>query len=355
MMQNRPVIDSHWHLYTWEDCRGQDFRIAIDRIQKSLGLTAINICAIPIYQGLGPAQNILAALYKLHNPTAYAYGGLVYPQKPLRIPMPDGMDPLSQYRELMEIGFDGVKILETKPTEQKAYQVVLDDPYFDPLFEACEKDKTHMILHVADPSAFWDIDRIPKRFLDRGWFYGDGTYMSYDRMYGQIDHILSRHPQLHATFAHFFFLSEHPEMLEELFSKYEHVGVDLTPGAEMYADFRKNYDFYRAFFTKHSDRIMLGTDSSMRDAAEVDADRIDAVIRFVTTDEEVHIIVESCRGLKLSDEAADNILYRNFRRAAGDRPKTVNPRALKAYVEKYCHLMEHDSLLGHILEEVRSF
>lgn len=130
------VVDSHWHLYICEDENGRDFCAVMDALQERNGLKAINICSIPIYRGLGPGQNILPALYKLHNPTAYAYGGIVYPQKPFQKPMPSGMDPLSQYEELMHIGFDGIKMLETKPTEQKQYQIHIDDACFDSLFAA---------------------------------------------------------------------------------------------------------------------------------------------------------------------------------------------------------------------------
>ena len=354
MRFDRPVIDSHWHLYTWEDRQGQDFRAAIARIKESLGLAAVNICSIPIYKDLGPAQNLLAALYKLSDPSAYAYGGLVYPEKPLRIPMPAGTDPLSQLTELRKIGFDGIKLLEAKPLEQKEYQVFLDDPYYEPFFDACERDRVPLILHAADPETFWDIDRIPQRFLDRGWFYGDGTYLPYERIYEQLYTVLERHPRLRVTFAHFFFLSGRPEKLEELFSRYPNVCVDITPGAEMYADFREKREFYRDFFTKWSGRIMLGTDSALRDTGDVDTGRIGSVFRFLTTDEPVHIIAEDCRGLALDAGAADDILWRNFRRTAGESPRPADREALRRYFDKYRHLITDEGLLGHIEEEIRS-
>ncbi|MBR3961489.1 MAG: hypothetical protein IKK13_04695, partial [Clostridia bacterium] len=151
MIMNRKVVDSHWHSYPWADENGKDFYTVIDEYQKRLGLAGLNICSIPVYHDLGPAQNVLPLLYKLHNPTAYAYGGLVYTDKPVKFPQPEGFDMLTQYNELMEMGFDGIKMLETKPAEQKEYQVRINDPYFKDFFAAVEKDGTHMIWHVADP------------------------------------------------------------------------------------------------------------------------------------------------------------------------------------------------------------
>ena len=347
------MIDSHWHVYVPQHEDGRDFRLALDELQKQQGLKALNICCIPCYDDLGPAQNILAAIYKLHNPTAYAYGGLVYPQKPFQKPMRPGMDPLSQYEELMAIGFDGMKMLETKPTEQKLYDLCIDDPYFDSFFAACEKDGTHMVWHVADPETFWDIDRIPKRHLDRGWFYGDGTYMSYDRVYGQVYNVLDNHPNLRVSFAHFFFLSEHPEKLEEVFGKYPGTTVDLTPGAEMYGAFRENRAYYRDFFIRYQDRILFGTDTSYR-GGDMDRfnQRSDAVRRFLETDETVTVIDVQTKGLALPKSVTSKILEENFQRFAGKKPKRIDREALKAYVEKYRHLINDQTMLSYILKNV---
>ena len=351
-----PVIDSHWHLYCWNDENGHDFRSLIDNYILENGLQSINICSIPIYTDIGPQQNILAALYKLHNPKAYAYGGLVYPQKPFQVPMPEGYDPLTQYNELMEIGFDGIKMLETKPTEQKQYNIEIDDSYFDSLFDVCEKNGTHMIWHVADPSTFWDLDKIPKRFLDRGWFYGDGTYMSHERIYAQVYNVLGKHPNLKVTFAHFFFMSETPEKLEELFKLYPNVSVDITPGAEMFADFRENHAYYRNFFKKYSDRILLGSDTSVN-GSNMDrfSQRSHALQEFISTDREVTIITETCKGLSLPHDVQEKIFGQNFITAAGQSPKSIDCKALKQYVDKYKCYITNPDMLAHIESEVSCF
>lgn len=346
------VIDGHWHLYIYEDEQGRDFRAVLDGFQKEYGLAAANICAIPVYGGLGPAQNMLAALYKLHNPSAYAYGGLVYPQQPFCCPMPAGMEPLEQYEELMAIGFDGIKMLETKPTEQKAYGMRIDDTYYDSFFAAAEKDGTHMIWHVADPDTFWDIDRIPQVFLDRGWYYGDGTYLSYEQTYQQVFNVLDKHPNLPVTFAHFFFYSEKPEALAAVFAKYPKTSVDLTPGSEMYGAFRENREFYRDFFIKHADRILYGTDTSFNggDMTRFGV-RGQAVQSFVCTDEELTVIRVDTKGLALPEDVQDKILGGNFQRFAGKSPKSVDKKALKAYIEKYLMLIDDAGMRNFMLQE----
>ena len=347
------MIDSHWHLYVPYHEDGTDYRLMLDRLQKDHGLEAMNLCCIPCYHELGPAQNILAALYKLHNPTAYAYGGLVYPQIPFQKPMPAGMDPLSQYEELMDLGFDGIKMLETKPTEQKAYGMCIDDPYYDSFFAAAEAQGIPMVWHVADPETFWDIDRIPQRFLDRGWFYGDGTYMSYDRVYAQVYNVLDKHPNLKVSFAHFFFLSDHPQQLAELFDKYPGACVDVTPGSEMYGSFRENREFYRDFFVKYQDRILFGTDTSYSggDMSRF-ADRSKAVVDFLTTDQELEVISVPTKGLALPQDVTHKILGGNFRKAVGGDPKPVDREKLRAYAQKYRHLIKDETICKFIFENI---
>lgn len=346
------VIDSHWHLYIYQDAQGRDFRTVMDEFQKENGLDAVNICAIPVYGGLGPAQNILAALYKLHNPAAYAYGGLVYPVCPFQMPMPAGMEPLEQYKELMAIGFDGIKMLETKPTEQKAYGMRIDDQYYDSFFGAAEADGTHMIWHVADPDTFWDLERIPKVFLERGWYYGDGTYLSYEDTYQQVFNVLDRHPDLPVTFAHFFFYADKPEALAAVFAKYPGTSVDVTPGSEMYAAFRDNRDFYRDFFIKYADRILYGTDTSVKgDDMTRFAQRGHAVRDFLSTDRAVQVLQVPTRGIDLPEDVQRKILGDNLQKLAGEQPKSIDKKALKAYIEKHLPLIEDAGMRNFLLQE----
>ena len=173
--------------------------------------------------------------------------------------------------------------------------------------------------------------------------------MSYEQMYRQVLNVLDRHPHLKASFAHFFFLSENPERLEELFEKYPEIMVDITPGAEMYADFREHHSFWRQFFIRYADRILLGTDTSVSggDMGRF-LGRYEAVRDFVTGEKEVEIIVETCPGLHLPDDACEKILHGNFERIAGETPKKVNIQALKKYVEKYRHLIADEKILARI-------
>lgn len=330
MKLDRPVIDGHVHLEKWFDENGKDFFDGFDEMQNARGLKAMNIAALPIGER-DVSNNIMAAFYKLHNPSAFACGGITYPEYPVKA-LPDGADPLTQYRELMEIGFDGMKNLETKPEYHKQIAMPPDSDIFAPYFAQLEKDGTHLLWHVCDPETFWDINRISKEHYDNGWYYGDGSYASNTEVYNQVFNVLKRHPKLHCTFAHFFFYSESPEKLEALFAEYPNVGVDITPGSEMYESFAARYDFYREFFIRYADRISFGTDSTFPGESEWLSD---AVFKFLTTDETFELYGVKGRGLKLPEDVCARIMVENFRRNYAETPRPVNKAALKRYIEKY--------------------
>lgn len=344
----RKIIDSHLHISKWGN---GDFISCFDEYVKNQGVQALNVCSIPLNLS-NTANNIMLGFYKLARPNAYVHAGIELLELPIDN-MPSGMDSVSQYKELMEIGFDGIKMLEGKPTEHKKIGKSLNHPELNKLYAEIEKDGTHVIMHVNDPDEFWDLKRAPQWAIDRGWTYTDGTYTSYEDVRAQAIKILEDYPNIHMTYAHFFFCSKEPEILEELFAKYPNFCVDLTPGGEMYVEFEKNYGFYKNFFHKYSDRLIFGTDRSFM-CDEKYADWLfNVVTTFIGTNEPVTSFDnKELMGLDLPKEKADNILYANFERRVGTAPKQINKEKFKAYIEKYSFaLSDEDKKNIKILSE----
>ena len=164
--------------------------------------------------------------------------------------------------------------------------------------------------------------------------------------------MLDKNPSLKVSFAHFFFLSDHPEQLEALFAKYPGASIDLTPGSEMYASFRENREFYRNFFEKYQDRILFGTDTSYSGGDMTRfTERSKAVVEFLTTDKELEIISVLTKGLALSKAVTHKILGGNFRAINGD-PKPIDRTALRAYAEKYKHLIQDEAIRNFIFQNI---
>lgn len=347
MKTDYPVIDLHYHIYGWENDSGADFYTTTREYCTRGGFRAININALP--SGTRDvSNNILAALYKHAHPRTYIHGGLTYPVYPVPETLPPDMDPVVQYRELMEIGFDGIKMLETKPTQMKILGRKVSDDLFAPFFRAVEADGTHMLWHVADPDFFWDRERIPQVCVDQGWFYGDGTYPTQEEVYRSALTVLERNPRLNVTFAHFFFLAEEPEKLEALFAQYPNVNVDLTPGVEMYGGFGKRPAYFREFFTRYADRIEFGTDGSDESGPEGSLSIAQTVLDFLTTRKEFDVWNYQFRGLELDRETVEQIVHGNFERRCS--LKKLNTEALGRYIEKYQHLIREPAMREKILQ-----
>ncbi len=345
---NDKIIDGHLHIEGIYNEKGEHFLKGFEEYRKAKGLSALNIASLPSGKR-DVANNIMCAFYKLVNPQDFAHGGLIYTDYPAPNPAPNGMSPLEQYKELMEIGFDGIKMLEGKPQLHKQISIPLCDNYFDEFFDAIEKDGTHLLFHVNDPEEFWDSAYATEELRERGWFYGDGDYASNEEVYRQIYAILEKHPNLCATFAHFFFYSKYPKKLEELFNKYPNVCVDVTPGGEMYVSFHENPEYYIEFFKKYSERVLLGTDSIFPYAANDMKWLLDRVYRYFASTDTAHGFCDrDITGINLPKEFRDNILYKNFERRVGKEPKKINKEALKRYIEKYKHLIKEKDYLDEV-------
>jgi hypothetical protein len=122
-------------------------------------------------------------------------------------------------------------------------------------------------MHLGDPPEFWDINKISEYALKVGW-YCDESYPTLAEMQGEVLGILDKFPRLRLTMAHFFFLSQDLEACADLFERYPTLCFDLTPGGEMFENFAKRPDDWRAFFIRYADRISLGTDTYNYDLHE---------------------------------------------------------------------------------------
>ena len=230
-----------------------------------------------------------------------------------------------QYEVLMELGCDGVKFIQMKPDRRKAIGKGLDDKSYDRVLSAMEERSTPAMIHSGDPETFWDINFATEDMIKRGWFYGDGSYLTSDAIYAEVYRMLKKHPKLKATFAHFFFLSNKIDEAVRVLESFENVNFDLTPGWEMYLGFSKNIDEWQKFFEKYADRIMFGTD--INDKKNGHPELYDLVYGALTHDKsefEMPIYKHKIKGLDLNEGTLKKICYENYLRFVGESKKSVN-------------------------------
>ena len=346
--------DAHIHVHRWRDEKtGELFLHGLEEYRQECGIKYITLAPLPSGNAVPVARdvsnNIICAFYKLLNKDTFSYGGYIYPSYPARGEDMVGMELATQHRELMEIGFDGIKMLEGKPNLYVRVGNPLNSEFFEKAFDEMEKSSTFILMHARDPETFWTEPT--KERIEKKWYYGNGEYPTFEELYSQIEAILKKHPKLNLCLAHFFFSSKEPERLEELFEKYENLTIDITPGGEMYIDFDKRPEYFYNFFTKYQDRIIFGTDMDFPVYLEAGKWLCDREYRFLATNETLMSFDDhSLTGIRVSGEALQKIFSNNILKKFGYEPKPINKEALKRYIEKYKHLIIDKELAEYIEE-----
>ena len=113
----------------------------------------------------------------------------------------------------------------------------------------------------------------------------------------------------------------------------------------MYLSFYENKAYFKEFFEKYSKRILLGTDAYFPRPSECSMWLVDRVYRFLASPDIVKAVADRYEsGLCISNEAIENITYKNFESRVSKEPKEINKEALIEYYQKYKHLMTEDDI-----------
>lgn len=330
------VIDAHVHPIGG-GCGLQKFLKTADDFINDVQVKNVNLLCINNMRFGSPGTDLLALALKNKDPRFTVYSAFGYWMN--TIPY-DGPGLKAQLETYMAAGFDGLKMLEGKPTERAANKIPLDDPRYDSAFDLLEKTGFHILSHVNDPEEFWDPEKCPKWANGGQGGYGDTSkYLSKEQHYAENENLLARHPKINITFAHAYFLSNFPDRMAALLDKYPNVTVDLTPGIEMYDGFTKQHKRWREIFVSYGDRFLFGTDNVINPLGKspITHDgsfryKVENIVRFLTTGDEFTAWDFRLKGLGLPKETSSKILSKNFLRLRG-QPKTINKDAAAAYAE----------------------
>lgn len=344
-MKQRMIRDIHCHIMEPHSLIAErDFQPPteenaeeIEEIRKYCGLVSLAVPAITLYDREDFGCNLLALKAKQLSP------GAVYALAGIRryVDRDQNKNMLDQARLLMQSGFDGFKMI-CKPNARRKFSCAIDDPVFEEFYGEAEEKQWPILFHVGDPPSFWKKECVPPWAMENGWFYGEEGLPSYEELYEEVDHVLTKYPTLKITFAHFFFLSQDLKKAACYLDKYPNVCLDITPGSEMYVDFGKNRKEAAAFFELYKDRILFGTDnvavngSSRLRNREESRDKIDRIRLFLETEEAQSIAGEAVCGLGLTEETLDAIYDHNFMKFLGNKePAPVNLNVYRQWEREY--------------------
>ena len=253
-------------------------------------------------------------------------------------------DYLRQLEQGLEMGFDGIKFLEGKPDLRKRLGFSLADSVFDLVYEKLEKLNFPITMHVADPEYFW-------REPDAYCYYGDGSFLTKEQLYAEVDEILCRFPALNLTLAHFYFLSEDLDCAAKFLDKHPSVNFDITPGWEMFSDFSKNPLHAREFFKVYKNRILWGSDVTNTKINDSYNNEVYLLLTKALGDGDDFVVREKVfSAIGPDEETLHFIKYKNMQRILGDSPRPINCAATRKYISQF--MLENPDLSPEYKKEL---
>ena len=227
-------------------------------------------------------------------------------------------DRLRKHFEMGAKGFKIHKTLGLGARYKDGRLVPVDDPKLDPLWDLCGEYHRPVMIHTADPAAFFTpLDRNNERWHELNehpnWlFYGE-KFPPREKLLEQFTHVIAKHPKTTFIGAHFGNNAENLPTVGKWLDTYPNLVIDIDAriselGRQPYAS--------RKFLIKYQDRIMFGTDTTPRTQAY----RI--YYRFLETDDEYFDCRESHHlqgfwpiyGIFLPDDVLEKIYHKNAER-----------------------------------------
>ncbi|MDB5306913.1 MAG: putative metal-dependent hydrolase of the TIM-barrel fold protein [Gemmataceae bacterium] len=326
-----PVVDVHNHLGGGKDrLRPEVVRRYLTEMDEAGVRTVVNLDG-----GWGDRlKETLAALDEAHPGRFLTFALVNF----------DGLDdPGWSAREAkrLEDGFKaGAKGLKFHKTlglhvrHKDGTLLAVDDPKLDPVWAACATHNRPVVIHVADPAAFFTpLDRFNERWHELnsnpGWLFAGEKFPKRQDLLDQLLRVIARHPKTTFVNTHFGNNAEDLAAVADALDKYPNMYVDIDAriselGRQPYAA--------RRFFLKYQDRIMFGTDTTPRR----DAFRI--YYRFLETDDEYFDCSASHHrqgfwniyGIYLPPEVLDKVYRKNAERVLyGLKPDAAGPGAAR--------------------------
>jgi len=243
---------------------------------------------------------------------------------------------IEQLRLAKSKGVSGLKIFKQLGLTYRHADgtfVAIDDLRWDPIWEACGRLGFPVIMHTADPNAFFQpIDATNERYEELSrrpqWsFYNRGT-PTRSQLHEARNRVIARHPQTTFIAAHFGNDAEDLEETAAWLDKYPNLVVEF---ASRISELGRQPRAAREFFERFQDRIFFGTDGPFPE------ERLRAYWRFLETPDEYFPYSEkspppqglwNISGIQLPDEILRKVYYENASRIIPNvREKLLSFRA----------------------------
>jgi predicted TIM-barrel fold metal-dependent hydrolase len=320
------VIDSHVHMGSMDE------EAAMEAIRLATGIDRIGLVSIQDPEsGTGLPQSLFM---KARHPQHYfVFAGLNHAaiRSGGRVSTPSLSEQVDLY---VDIGCDGLKMIEGKPTSRQVMDIPVTDPYFADYWAHVEETGLPIVWHVNDPEEFWDPATTPGWAKEHDWGYGPDD-VAKEQLYTEVDEVLARHPGLRITFAHFYFLSADLPRARRFLDAHPSISLDLAPGIEMLYNMSRDVDASRQFFVDYADRIIFGTDLFSSLSLAEGQYRAGIVFRWLESQDTFRVPTGAdfilgppedgvIHGMSLPDDALKKIYRSNYTALTGGDPSPLD-------------------------------
>jgi predicted TIM-barrel fold metal-dependent hydrolase len=194
-------------------------------------------------------------------------------------------------------GAKGLKIVKTlglylRENITSGPLVTVDDPRFDPMWDACAQLNMPVAIHVSDPAAFFTpTDRFNERYEELNnhpdWSFYGHDFPSNEEILSARNRVFARHPKTQFITLHVGNFAENLANVSQNLDRFPNMHVDI---AARIGELGRQPRTARAFFEKYPDRILFGTDATPHGdqfPQQVYSDRLyEIYFRFLETDDE---------------------------------------------------------------------
>ena len=315
-----PVIDAHNHL-------AAPFGGGWDQRPVAELLGQLDEASVRVYVDLDggwgePLLDDHLRLFKAAAPERFrVFGGVDWSQWPAHGDR-FGEWAAQRFRQQAARGAEGLKIwkpLGLHVRDQHGALVTVDDPRLDPLWAAAGELGLPVMIHVADPVAFFDpLDEHNERWeeLSRNpdWAFTSPPFPPFLSIVNALANVVARHPGTTFIGAHVGCYAEDLAWVGALLDRCPNFFIDIS--ARLGELGRQPYTA-RRFFLRYADRILFGTD------AGPDLADYRLYYRFLETDDEYFNYNDSeiprqgrwhACGLYLPDDVLEKVYWHNAAR-----------------------------------------
>jgi len=228
---------------------------------------------------------------------------------------------IKRLEEHFKAGAKGLKLHKTLGLRYRfknGKTMAVDDPKLDPIWELCGKYKRPVMIHTADPAAFFTpLDRFNERWHELNahpeWLFFGDQFTPRKELLAQFHRAVAKHPKTTFIGAHFGNDAEDIAAVGKALDDYPNLMIDID--ARISELGRQPYTA-RRFFIKYQDRVMFGTDT----APKKEAYRM--YYRFLESDDEYFDCASGHHrqgfwmiyGVFLPKEVLEKVYYKNAER-----------------------------------------